>query len=368
SRLDAGLRCAAALVGNYLHTKAGRPKSTLERHVINPVMGRAVMREENLRLAPTALAQPVDMHAKALPDRLIIVEHPHLATDKLANPHRERIAAGARAAQIAIRPHRHQRVTCDPANAALLARIRQKFGVVSTSMGDRVLALPDMGILLRPLRLILAADLVEGARKPSVVAPVQFDNLAVFRRVDAKALVGGRGSAFGVPSHPDFRVLLAHRRDRLLPRHLTDRLGLVDPQKAYPGGRFDALDVSSKADKGEIDPAVSRSYEFLADLVISGQPRLGLDRLLDLRHAAFVEAVLELPAADNNPRLLRQGAAQPVHRRHLCEGSRFGTAAAAVCAAVQRLAAEHRDQFLRQFDPTRGHAVSTPSHQHRYCR
>src|SRR5678815_61114 len=109
-------------------------------------------------------------------------------------------------------------------------------------MGDRILALPDMRILLRPLRLVLATDLVEGRRKPGVVAPVQFDNLAVFRRVDAEPLVGGAGSALGVPGHPDFGVFLSHGRDGLLPRHLRYRLGLVDPQEACLLYTSDAAD------------------------------------------------------------------------------------------------------------------------------
>src|SRR4030095_10593068 len=109
---------------------------------------------------------------------------PDFATDELTDPHGKRVASGAGAANIDIRPDRHQRIRHHFADAALALRLAEKRGVIGTGMRRRIVHTPDVTILLRPLLLILAPDRVENRRKPRVVTPVEFDKFAVVRRID----------------------------------------------------------------------------------------------------------------------------------------------------------------------------------------
>src|SRR5215471_20364907 len=180
-------------------------------------------------------------------------------------------------------------------------------------MRDRVLALPDPGVHFRALRQVLAADLVEGRGEPRVLPPIEFYDLCAVRRIDAEALVRRRIAPLGVPGYPNFRALFADGRDRLEPGRLGYRLGLIDPEKADAGGRFDAFNVPAKADKGKVNPAVFRPDVFLADLVMRRQPGLALDRRLDLGHRAVVERILKFSAADDDAAFAGLGAAQAMH-------------------------------------------------------
>jgi hypothetical protein len=64
------------------------------------VLVHAVMRQMDERVSISALAQPCDVLAEHLADRLIVIEHPDFLPDPLHDPDREGISGSPRAADV----------------------------------------------------------------------------------------------------------------------------------------------------------------------------------------------------------------------------------------------------------------------------
>src|SRR6185369_5927843 len=199
----------------------------------------------------------------------------------------------------------------------------------------RIVAEPHMGVLLWPNPLIFLADLLQNGRKPRIVLIVNLDDFTIYRRVNSKSLIGRRCSSFRVPGNPDLGPFFANSRDSLLPSDLGDRFGFINPKEPNSCRGLDALDISSKSDKSEINTSVFSPDVLFPNLVILRQPRLTLNCLLNLRHAAFIKRVLKLSTTNNNPALLRLGASETIYGSHLGKTSTFGTTPTTIGTTVQ---------------------------------
>src|SRR3970040_2245052 len=112
---------ALALIWHDLDRIAGIGQGALVRHVIDLVVGVAVMRQPDRELVACValLPQPVEVRCQWLALRLVVIEYPDFLADKLGDPNRECVCIASGAANVDKRPQAHQWISSYTANASL---------------------------------------------------------------------------------------------------------------------------------------------------------------------------------------------------------------------------------------------------------
>ncbi|MGC2078248.1 MAG: hypothetical protein WA728_19875 [Xanthobacteraceae bacterium] len=99
-RFDAQRGRAGSLVGNYIDFEARILKMISVGLVNRPVMGVAVMRQDQKGLIIFAFTQFANVIADLLSDALDVVKNANLPADELYNPDRQCVGSRARPAEI----------------------------------------------------------------------------------------------------------------------------------------------------------------------------------------------------------------------------------------------------------------------------
>src|SRR5574343_799330 len=93
---------------------------------------------------------------------LVVIEYPDFPADELRDPDSRTVIE----ANVPKRSHLHQRIRLYLADAALLSCLGQMLGVVGTRQNRGVVALPDVGILVRLGSDAVLALLLKDTWKP----------------------------------------------------------------------------------------------------------------------------------------------------------------------------------------------------------
>src|SRR6516165_9736570 len=143
-RFDAQGGRAGSLVGNYIDFKARILKMIFVGLVNRPVIGVAVMRQDQKGLIVFAFTQFADVIADLLSDALDVIEHANLPSDELRDPNCQRVGSRARPAEIKKGFVRQQRVSTDIADTTLCFGSSQLFREISALKRLGVLTFPNV--------------------------------------------------------------------------------------------------------------------------------------------------------------------------------------------------------------------------------
>ena len=148
-RFDAQRGRAGSLVGNYIDFKARILKMIFVGLVNRPVIGVAVMRQDQKGLIIFAFTQFANVIADLLSDALDVIEHANLPSDELRDPNCQRVGSRARPAEIKKGFARQQGVSTDVADTTLCFGLSQLFREISALKRLGVLTFPNVIVTLR---------------------------------------------------------------------------------------------------------------------------------------------------------------------------------------------------------------------------
>ena len=230
---------------------------------------------------------------------LVAADDAVFQTDLLCEPQGRMI----RPAKVTDDAHRLGHVipnACDP--SALLG-IAQFTGVDRAIKRLPAMTLPDVQICIRVAALQVFTLVSENVRKPRVVAPAHLDDGGILWRVRHEPLVGFVRFQFGVKGNPDFRPVLADRRDQSFPRIAGHVMSFFDPYDIDGFLGFQAIDVVTEARENELAASQMADDGRFLDLIhlaeAHGLDLIGkefvdgiLDRNLELTRAKYAELFL----------------------------------------------------------------------------
>src|SRR6516162_7087372 len=148
-RFDAQRRRACPLVGNYIDFKARILKMIFVGLVNRPVIGVAIMRQDQKGLIIFAFTQFANVMADLLSDPLDVIEHANLPSDELRDPNCQRVGSRTRPAEIKKGFVRQQGVSANTADATLGFGLSQLFREIGTLKRLGVFTFPNVIATLR---------------------------------------------------------------------------------------------------------------------------------------------------------------------------------------------------------------------------